>query len=391
MQGRWRHSVDDAAPLAPAARRHALDATTGTDAPAAAPTAVGAARPAFPHDASPEIVVCVATFRRRMLLVQTLRSLYGQRLDRPFAILVCDNDAETPLGADILDGKPDDCAVPTAYVVETDIGISQARNAMCAEAMALWPEARWIAMIDDDEIADHGWLAALVEVGEACAADVVSGHQIYDVPAKAPGWLRVVAFDYGLPWQRTGPARIASTTGNVLLRAELLRRMGQPLFNLAYARTGGSDYEFFVRAKKGGAAFAHAAEALTFEYVDERRRCFAWWWRRSVRHGATYARTHCTHRSQPTAIMTEVATAALRIGRACAIVVASRRPGRFQRAGLLIGWVVGQVRAIGGQYGDEYGDAAAAMTPIKAGADGASDGTNGRTRTGKAAARASKS
>jgi succinoglycan biosynthesis protein ExoM len=294
-----------------------------------------------------------------MLLVQTLRSLYSQRLDKPFAVLVCDNDAQSPLGESIFDAKPDGCTAPTAYVVEPEIGISQARNAMCAKALALWPDARWIAMVDDDEIADHGWLAALLAMGESYDADVVSGHQIYDVPAEAPDWLRVVAFDYGLPWQRTGPARIASTTGNVLLRADLLRRMGQPLFDPTYARTGGSDYEFFVRAKKGGAAFAHAVEARTFEFVDERRREFAWWWRRSVRHGATYARTHCAHRPWPLAIAREAVTAGLRIVRACAILLASPRPGRLQRAGMLIGWVVGQVRAAGGLYGDEYGDRAA--------------------------------
>jgi glycosyltransferase involved in cell wall biosynthesis len=122
--------------------------------------ALAAVSPAF--DSSVATVVCIPAFRRPQHLRATLESLAKQRTDRPFAVVLVDNDAmaseSVPVAREFLAaGK-----LAGLCLVEPRQGNCHAINAAFATALATFPNARHFLMIDDDEIASPDWLAQMV-------------------------------------------------------------------------------------------------------------------------------------------------------------------------------------------------------------------------------------
>src|SRR5262249_8263864 len=120
-------------------------------------------------------VVCIPAFRRPKHLRATLESLAKQRTDRPFAVVVVDNDAiaseSVPVAREFLDaGK-----LQGLCLVEPQQGNCHAINAAFESALAMFPTARHFLMIDDDEIASPDWLALMIRAAETTGADVVGG------------------------------------------------------------------------------------------------------------------------------------------------------------------------------------------------------------------------
>lgn len=145
----------------------------------------------------------------------------------------------------------------TATVVHEPVrGIPFARNRAVQTALAQGAEA--VAFIDDDDLPDPGWLGELVEVANRTGADLVLGCWGLPADLALPPVLEDVRFfkepdpdatnRYGLPaW---------AGTGNVLIRTSLIERLSDAegkLFDPAYASTGGSDTDLFVRADRAGA------------------------------------------------------------------------------------------------------------------------------------------
>src|ERR1700759_2387291 len=104
-------------------------------------------------------VVCIPAFRRPKHLRATLESLAKQRTDRPFAIVIVDNDAmaseSVPVAREFLHAG----RLGGIFLVEPRQGNCPGMNAAFATALATFPKARHFLMIDDDEIASPDWLA----------------------------------------------------------------------------------------------------------------------------------------------------------------------------------------------------------------------------------------
>src|SRR5258707_11315236 len=133
-----------------------------------------------PLDPSIEIVVCIPSFRRPRHLRLTLASLANQRTDRRFAVVVVENDAakreSVPVAIEFLRaGK-----IPGLCVVEPRQGNCRAINAAFETALASFPAATKLLMIDDDEIASPEWLERMVGAAEATVADLVGGPVLPD-------------------------------------------------------------------------------------------------------------------------------------------------------------------------------------------------------------------
>jgi succinoglycan biosynthesis protein ExoM len=171
--------------------------------------------------------------------------------------------------------------------VESEPGISAARNRCLAEALVFEPDL--LAFVDDDEVALAGWLEHHCSALERFGADASFGPVPPEYDPDVPGWVRRLGF-FEVPRHETGSAVHYPATGNVLFRAGLLDRLGGALFDRSYGLTGSEDIEFFERARAAGAAFVWCDEAVATEHVPRDRANAGWLWRRWRRIGMGVAR-----------------------------------------------------------------------------------------------------
>ena len=121
------------------------------------------------------IWIAIPTFRRPVELRHLLDSLAKQIQRHDVMLLVADNDATAQEGA--------------AVVPVPQPGLCAVRNAIFATAMAD-PAMRFIAMIDDDEWPQPGWLDALLSCQGRMGADVVAGPVDCHFQGRPPSWAR---------------------------------------------------------------------------------------------------------------------------------------------------------------------------------------------------------
>jgi GT2 family glycosyltransferase len=235
-------------------------------------------------DQSVLAVVCVPSFRRPQHLRLTLQSLAAQRSRRRFAVVVVENDAAAreslAVAADFF-GRGQ---LAGLCVVELRQGNCQAINTAFGTALATFPEAKYVLMIDDDEIASPDWLEQMLDAAETSGADVIGGpvwpkfdHQqqsaLRDHPAFRP------AYD------RSGPVPVIYGSGNCLIGREVFTRIGLPAFDQKFNFLGGGDTDFFARCRAAGMRFHWVAEAVITETVPPSRTRPAWLVLRGLRIG----------------------------------------------------------------------------------------------------------
>jgi GT2 family glycosyltransferase len=238
-----------------------------------------------PLDASIGIVVCIPSFRRPQHLRLTLQSLANQRTDRRFAVVIVENDAakreSVPVAIEFLwAGK-----IPGLCVVEPRQGNCQAINAAFETALATFPAATKLLMIDDDEIASPEWLQRMVDVAELTGADLVGGPVLPDFDdALKRGLRRHPAFRPA--YDKSGPVPIIYGCGNCLITRPVFAKLADPAFDLKFNFLGGGDTDFFVRCRQAGMKFHWAAEAVITETVPHSRTNPGWLVLRGLRIGA---------------------------------------------------------------------------------------------------------
>lgn len=243
--------------------------------------------PGLDHSAV-EVAVTLPTFRRPDHLLRTLDSLREQQTGRPFAVIVMENDDEGRAGADAAAPRFEAGENRGMVVIAHDRGNCNAYNAGWFTAITQFPALRYIAVIDDDELADPHWVERLCTTSEAHDCALVGGPQ-----------RPVFEGDDGSKWRahpvfaphysKTGPVDVLYSSGNLLLRADLLRAMPQPFLDQRFNFTGGGDADFIRRALDKGFRAAWCEEAPVFETVPERRVTRDWITRRSLRNGALSA------------------------------------------------------------------------------------------------------
>jgi GT2 family glycosyltransferase len=238
-----------------------------------------------PLDRSIGIVVCIPSFRRPQHLRRTLQSLAKQRTGRRFAVVIVENDAagreSLPVAMEFLGaGK-----IPGLCVVEPRQGNCQAINAAFETALASFPAATKLLMIDDDEIASPQWLQRMVDAAEASGADLVGGPVLPDFDdALKAGLRRHPAFRPA--YEQSGPVPIIYGCGNCLITRPVFTKLADPAFDLKFNFLGGGDTDFFVRCRQAGMQFHWAADAVITETVPHSRTNPGWLVLRGLRIGA---------------------------------------------------------------------------------------------------------
>ncbi|CAG9168808.1 hypothetical protein LMG23994_01432 [Cupriavidus pinatubonensis] len=218
--------------------------------------------------------------------MNALESVAAQELNRSIEleVIVVDNDKFASAEAICTRFRAAHPLVRLSYVQELTSGVSYARNRCLREA-----SGKWIAFLDDDEVASPRWLIELHSTASAHHADAVFGPVLAKFCGPTPDWLRA---------SRTHErARFASgtrigwrdaRTGNVLLNRELIKTAGE--FDYRFAKTGGEDSFFFACALRSGARLVWCDEAEVHESVPLQRMTKRWLLQRAFYGGSTFTR-----------------------------------------------------------------------------------------------------
>ena len=231
------------------------------------------------------VVVCIPSFRRPQHLRLTLRSLADQRTSRRFAVVIVENDPErgesVPVSAEFLQAGH----LQGLCVTEPRQGNCHAINAALETALATFPAAAHLLMIDDDEIAAPDWLERMIDATETTGADIVGGpvYPHFDDAAKQV-LRRHPAF--WPAYDSSGPVPVIYGCGNCLIRRTAFARLAEPWFDLRFNFLGGGDTDFFARCRQAGMAFYWNAEAVITETVPQSRTSPGWLALRGLRIGA---------------------------------------------------------------------------------------------------------
>lgn len=228
-------------------------------------------------DAEPCVVtVCICTYRRDSLK-DTLESLAAQELDDGYGltVVVSDNDV-TDARRTVITRWARDLGLPLKYVHSPAQNISIARNG-ALDAVS----TRWLAFIDDDEIAAPGWLNALLARRSRANAVIGISQALYE--DDSPSWLRTCDFHSN----RITSSNDNAYTSNALLDISFVRQANLR-FRTELGRTGGEDTLFFREFALKGGQIEYAPDAIVFEPVPRSRANMRWVFRRSFRAGQTH-------------------------------------------------------------------------------------------------------
>lgn len=236
------------------------------------------------HNVKPVTIdVCVATFRRPILLKTLLTSLLQLRVAGHISIriIVVDNDRDES-AREIVDFFRATTEIPLVYAVEPVQNIALARNRGVAMATG-----ELVAFLDDDEYPDENWLQNLVDAMVEYMADAVFGPVVPILPSTAPTWIIEGRF-FDRPRFPNGESVEIGATSNALVKREILLKWGKP-FDIAYGLTGGEDAEFFKRMKNAGHLLIWCDSAIVNEAVPKSRLSVRYLAVRAFTSGQTYA------------------------------------------------------------------------------------------------------
>ncbi len=228
--------------------------------------------------------VCVATYRRPLLLHKLLKSLKAQILPSnvDLQIIVVDNDTNQA-AQPIVKQFRNTSRIKFHYYTQAIKNISLTRNLSVEKS-----SGEFLIFIDDDETASPNWISNLLRTLKTYNADGVFGRVIPEFHDDAPKWLRSEKFYYS-PMTPTGTESKFHYTGNCLIKASLLKKIKNP-FDAKYGTTGGEDSGLFETMVRQGAFFVNCREAFVYEYIPSERTKVSYLFKRGFRSGNTHTR-----------------------------------------------------------------------------------------------------
>lgn len=315
--------------------------------PGEAPAALGA--PSAPL----HLVIAVATYHREHLLADLLPLLDVQAAglsgDVRRGLLVVDN---SPEGSARSTAESIVTSTPLGFVHEPTAGLAAARNRMLHEARG----ADLLALVDDDEQPEEGWLDALVTTWRAGGAAAVTGP-VESLPERPLDPWTTGTRLFERVSHPTGSPRPGLATNNLLLDLAQVRAAGLA-FDERFSLTGGEDSMFGQTLLTRGLHIVWCDEALVRESVPASRLSREWVLTRGRRFGESWVRARVLDRRNGPALRARFAargSATWLVGSAGAVLArlrgdeGARGAAEFRAAG-----GVGMVRGALGFAHREY-------------------------------------
>ncbi|GGB61105.1 hypothetical protein GCM10011316_36370 [Roseibium aquae] len=203
------------------------------------------------------IGIMVCTCERPVMLEACLTSLVGQMTSDTWSLEICvvENDSE-PRSKAVVDQIAASAPFPVHYRLEPRRGIPFARNRTVREALERGYD--WIALIDDDEIAEPGWLQAHMAALHRYAAQVSYGFVDEHFEVLPPAWSKLSP----MTPEPEGKSLTRASTCNVVFSRALIDPANSGLtFNPVFMG-GYEDLDFFERAHEAGHLIISAPQAV---------------------------------------------------------------------------------------------------------------------------------
>lgn len=230
------------------------------------------------------ISVGLCTYKREYVL-ETLKSLMQQDLPEGVVlneIIVVDNDkdksAEKLIGALNIPAE-----FNLIYINEPEKNIAAARNQILNNATG-----EWLALLDDDEVADRQWLRSFIEASQLKPAAAFFGPVISVYPEETPQWVRQGKF-FDREIHDDGANLVTGATCNAFVNMSIIRSRGIQ-FSKQYGLTGGEDSQLFYSLHESGLPLYWASKAIVHEQVESRRLNEEYLLKQNYRIGQTFSR-----------------------------------------------------------------------------------------------------
>jgi len=234
---------------------------------------------------TPDVSVCIATFRRPSGLARLLDSLAELKLPEGviLEIVVVDNDPAASAAPALAEWNAAPHVLRTFR--EPRANVSHARNRGVAES-----RGRWLAFIDDDEVADEDWIAGFWRRLEVDGCDAWFGPVLPRLEEPGPAWLDPEVF-FARPRHPSGTCVGLgdARTSNAFVRRSLIEGLR---FDPAHGCSEGhsEDTELFGRMLATGARFGWCDEAVVCEWIPAERNRIGWLSRRAFFGGVVWTR-----------------------------------------------------------------------------------------------------
>jgi GT2 family glycosyltransferase len=231
------------------------------------------------------LAVVVCTYNRSASLVDTLGSLWadGYAGPAPIDVLVvanrCTDDTLARLGE--FERRHSQDRLRLRWIEEPQPGKSHALNAAIA-----YTHHDALCFVDDDQIAEPGFFAALIRgLGDFPDDDMFCGRIWPAWDGSEPSWVHAKApyaipirpfpeFDLGGSSRRLEAVERRPSGGNITVRRRVFDRVGG--FSVALGPTGhnlagGEDHEFLQRAVDAGFHIRYLPEVRQLHAIDAER------------------------------------------------------------------------------------------------------------------------
>lgn len=264
----------------------------------------------------PLISVILPTYNRCDMVRGALETIVCQETNDEFAfeVIVVDN-ASTDATKEFVEQVAALSSVPVRYFYEANPGPAPARNCGLQNS-----QGEWLAFFDDDELATPDWLLQLYRAARETGAPVVGGAMHLDLPQETLDRLGKVVrrtslreIDY-YPTTQPYTEKKLPGTNNALVARHVFEIVGN--FDCA-KRCGGSDSDFFLRARAAGMDLYYTPLAVVRHRIPPNR-ITQEYLRWDARQGcSTFAGLDCKFKGRATC----AAICAARIGHALLVVV----------------------------------------------------------------------
>lgn len=237
-----------------------------------------------PVDVATSLAVVVCTFNRSRSLSETLASIYacgnpGESVDVLVIANHCTDDTVERLSA--FRAAHPSGPLRLRWIEEPRPGKSQALNAAISRT-----HHAALCFVDDDQIVEPGFLAALLEgLRQQPQLDIFCGRIWPAWDGSEPAWVHAQApyripirpfpeFDLGTAPRTLAPKERLPSGGNITVRRRVFERIGSFAIELGptgHNLAGGEDHEFLQRAVDAGFRIRYLPGVRQLHAIDQER------------------------------------------------------------------------------------------------------------------------